>query len=116
MEGGFGPPNCLLFYSWFRRLAAPLGREVFLAHDRWVFQQGDRGRRGAQGAAGGAGGATEFTQSTPSAAWVVTHSLGRFPVVDVFVSGERVFPDVTVTTTQISVSFPSATSGKVVYG
>src|SRR5262249_55070159 len=64
----------------------------------------------------GAGWASyTFTQSSPSVTWTVTHNLGRNPSVMVVDSGDTVvIPDVHYDSlNQLTVTFGSATSGKV---
>lgn len=59
---------------------------------------------------------TEYvhTQSTPAASWVVNHNLGKqFPFVEIIVGGSQVYADITFTSTsQLTITFPSATSGQ----
>lgn len=61
-------------------------------------------------------GATEYvhTQSVASASWVVNHNLGkRYPFVEIIVGGVKVHSDITFTsTTQLTITFPSATAGE----
>jgi hypothetical protein len=46
--------------------------------------------------------------------WILAHPLGRLPTVHVFLSGnEPVLTDVSATTTQITVTFPSPQQGFV---
>jgi hypothetical protein len=56
------------------------------------------------------------TQSTPSAQWNITFpDLGRFPSVDIYLtSGESVLTDFVVTSTSVTITFPSATAGYAV--
>lgn len=76
--------------------------------------KGDKGDPGIPGPSGPAGAGFEFTQSAPSASWVIPHSLGRRPVVAVFVNGAQVFADVTATTTSVSVAFVAPVTGVAV--
>jgi hypothetical protein len=80
-----------------------------------VLQMGVTGRPGPQGVPGIAL-AYRHDQTAPSASWVITHGLGRVPLVDVFLaSGEQVEADVTCSSTTISVAFAAATTGFVTY-
>jgi hypothetical protein len=55
---------------------------------------------------------TRINQSSPAATWILSHSLGRVPIVQVYLdSGELVGADVTASSTTISVTFAQATSG-----
>lgn len=67
---------------------------------------------------GGGGVATTgyvHTQTIPTAVWNVTHNLGKFPSVDVVDSGNSVVvADVHhIDTSSLTVTFGSATSGRV---
>ncbi len=49
-----------------------------------------------------------------AATWVLSHPLGRLPTVHVYLAtNEPVLTDVSVTTTQITVTFPSSQQGFV---
>jgi hypothetical protein len=49
-----------------------------------------------------------------AATWILSHPLGRVPTVNVYLStNEPVLTDVSVTTTQITVTFPSPQQGFV---
>jgi hypothetical protein len=53
-------------------------------------------------------------EAPPAATWVLPHSLGRVPTVQVFLaSGEAVLTDVAATSTQVTVTFPSPREGFV---
>jgi hypothetical protein len=54
------------------------------------------------------------TQGAPSATWVITHGLGKYPAVDVVDSGGSVLiPSVHYdSVTQVTLSFGSPTTGK----
>jgi hypothetical protein len=57
----------------------------------------------------------EHTQVAAAATWTIAHGLGRLPNVAVYLnSGEEVETDVTSTSTQVSITFPTATAGKAV--
>jgi hypothetical protein len=74
---------------------------------------GPPGPAGLQGPAG-AGSAPLQLNASLAATWVLGHSLGRVPTVQVYLStGETVLTDVTATTTQITVTFPSPQQGFV---
>ena len=55
-----------------------------------------------------------FTQSSPAASWTFIHSLGRLPIVEVYVGGEEWNADVAATSTTVTVTFASPQSGTVV--
>lgn len=68
---------------------------------------------GPQGPIGPAGHPIQINASL-NASWILSHSLGRIPVVHVYLSsGEKVIADVTATTNQISVTFPTPQAGYV---
>lgn len=49
-----------------------------------------------------------------AATWILSHPLGRLPTVQVYLStNEQVLTDVSITTTQITVTFPSPQQGFV---
>lgn len=74
---------------------------------------GPPGPAGPQGPAG-AGSAPLRLDASLAATWVLNHGLGRVPTVQVYLtSGESVLTDVAVTTTQITVTFPSPQAGFV---
>lgn len=73
----------------------------------------------AQIGAGGGGGAGpagfQYLQSTAAASWSIPHAFGRRPNVELYtLAGERVFTDLTATTSAVYVTFPSPTSGYAV--
>lgn len=53
-------------------------------------------------------------QLTPQANWTFTHTLGREPVVQVYINGELQLVDATVTDTTVSIQFPAPTVGVAV--
>lgn len=55
-----------------------------------------------------------LTQSTPSSSWSFTNPLGRLCGVDIYISGEQVEADVTVTSISINVTFAEPQSGVIV--
>lgn len=61
-----------------------------------------------------AGEEFEFIQTVPSALWLIDHKFGRSPLVDVYVAGEQVEADVSVTDTLVSITFPAPTAGTAV--
>lgn len=56
----------------------------------------------------------EFVQTLPAATWIISHTFGRLPLVDVYVDGEQVEADVDVTDTTVTVIFPDPTAGSAV--
>lgn len=66
-------------------------------------------------ATGGSSGLMH-TQTTPSAQWVIPiASLGRLPSVQIYLTtGESILTDLVVTTTLVTITFPSATAGYAV--
>ncbi len=73
------------------------------------------GPQGPQGPPGPAGGATYIhDQAVPSARWVITHNLNRFPAVAVVDSANSVvYGDVVYdSANQVTVTFASAFGGK----
>lgn len=94
----------------------------------WFEARGTAGGVGPRGPAGptgptgppgtpGAGGDANYvhTQTTPASTWSVTHSLAKFPAVDVVDSGGNwLLPDVLwVDANHVTVTFGAATSGRV---
>lgn len=80
-----------------------------------IGEEGPPGPQGAPGPVGPGGGSTYIhTQGSPSATWVVVHSLGWFPSVTVVDTGDTVIiPDVHYdSTSQATLGFGSPTSGK----
>lgn len=74
------------------------------------------GPQGPPGPSGPAGGASSFVQSSPASTWVVTHNLGRTPILEVYVGGVQVVPDVIVTSLNVAtVVFATPQTGEVVY-
>lgn len=55
-----------------------------------------------------------FTQNSPLASWTIPNTLGRLCAVDIFVDGELVLADVTVSNSQVVISFPQPTAGVAV--
>lgn len=53
-------------------------------------------------------------QTTPSASWLVSHSLGRLPSVDLYVDGSLVEADVEADLYIVTVTFPSPMVGSAV--
>jgi len=78
--------------------------------------QGIQGIQGPQGPAGtGASTYVKFDITTASASWSVNHALGRIPIVQVYLStGEKIYPDIYATNTNIAVVFAAATTGYIV--
>jgi hypothetical protein len=70
------------------------------------------GPRGPEGPPG-AGGTPPVEQSFSAATtWNLTHNFNyQFPVVETFVGGNRVFPDVNYALNVATISFPTPTSG-----
>jgi len=71
-------------------------------------------------AGGGTGGGDlnyVHNQSAPAATWTVAHALGKYPAVDVVdTGGSTVLPDIHYdSTSQVTLSFGSATSGKAYF-
>lgn len=62
----------------------------------------------------GAGTGFAYTQVSASAQWVIPHAMGRIPAVDVYVGGNLVGVDVSATTTNVVITFPSPQSGVAV--
>lgn len=74
---------------------------------------GPPGPAGPQGPAG-AGSAPLRFDAVPASTWVLSHGLGRVPTVQVYLAtGESVLSDITATTSQITVTFPSPQTGFV---
>jgi hypothetical protein len=72
---------------------------------------GPPGPAGPQGAAG-AGAAPLRLDAALAATWILPHPLGRVPTVQLYLaSGETVLSDVSASTTQITVTFPSPQQG-----
>jgi hypothetical protein len=62
----------------------------------------------------GSAGAPQRLNASLASTWVLNHALGRVPAVQVYLSsGEPVITDVAVTSTQITVTFPSPQQGFV---
>lgn len=61
-------------------------------------------------------GGTEYSQLSPLATWTVPvpATLGRRPNVTVYIDGEVVDTDISATSTQVVVTFPSPQTGTVV--
>lgn len=89
-----------------------------------LLPERDKGRGGRQGAtligqrgpAGppGDGASIQINQISPASTWVLTHTLGRRPAVDVYLtSGERIMTDVFATDTQVTVIFATPQTGYV---
>lgn len=82
-----------------------------------VGPAGPAGATGPQGPPGsGVSDAFEHNQTAPSSSWVIAVpvSLGRRPTVAVYVAGELVEADVTATSTNVNVQFPTPTAGTAV--
>lgn len=74
---------------------------------------GPPGPAGPQGPAG-AGSAPLRLDAALASTWVLNHGLGRVPTAQVYLSsGENVLSDLSATTTQITVTFPSPQQGFV---
>jgi hypothetical protein len=68
-----------------------------------------------KGPAGSSGAAERIDQAAPSASWVLSHSKGRVPGVQLFLaSGEVVYADIIASDTVVSVEFASAQTGFVI--
>lgn len=60
-------------------------------------------------------GALRLDQATPAATWILTHNLGRVPIVQIFLaSGELVMADVVASTSILTVTFAAPQAGFVV--
>ena len=98
------------------RWRGPLGMLAALERDSaWPVAAvvGPPGPPGPQGAAG-AGSAPLRLDASLAATWILPHPLGRVPTVQVYLStGEAVLTDVSATTSQITVTFPSPHQGFV---
>ncbi|MGE3690244.1 MAG: hypothetical protein AB7F98_02550 [Novosphingobium sp.] len=71
------------------------------------------GPPGPSGSGSGAAAPVRIDASL-AATWILSHSLGRIPTVQVYLTGdEPVIADVAVTTSQITVTFPSPQQGFV---
>lgn len=59
--------------------------------------------------------AYEFYQTEPSTTWTITHGLGRYPIVRVFVGNQEVQPQTITfnTNNQLTVTFSTAQVGQV---
>lgn len=76
-----------------------------------VAEQGPGGPPGPPGIAA----ALIVEQSSPSASWVIPHSLGRRPLVQIFDdAGEQIYPDVIAGKSNVSVIFSAAMTGSVI--
>ncbi len=53
----------------------------------------------------------EHIQSTPQSIWTISHVFGRRPNVQIYVAGKVIFTDVSSTTTQVTVTFPTPIAG-----
>lgn len=62
----------------------------------------------------GGDNAEVHVQASPSMIWYFTHALNREPGVAVYVGGTLVFVPVDVTTTDVTITFTTPTTGKVV--
>lgn len=72
------------------------------------------GPQGPSGTSGSASNSTRIDQSTASSTWILSHTLGRIPTCQVYLTnGEIIFTDVICTSTTITVTFPSPVSGFV---
>lgn len=89
---------------------------VRTSRPRMIVQPiGARGLQGIPGTPGTGGDLNDtFTQASASAAWVITHALGKYPSVETVDSlGRRVYGVVVWDSlTQITVTFSAAISGK----
>ncbi len=57
----------------------------------------------------------EIQVNSPSATWILSHTLGRNPIVDVYLTnGEKILADVVTTNNQIIVIHSQPTTGFVV--
>lgn len=55
--------------------------------------------------------AFQFTQSAPASTWIITHNLGRFPYVDIYVDNEIVEADVESSANVTTITFPIPYAG-----
>jgi hypothetical protein len=55
-----------------------------------------------------------FTQASPLGSWTITHSLGRLPLIHVYVGGSEVLADIDADATTATVTFASPASGVAV--
>lgn len=61
------------------------------------------------------GGGFEHVQAAPSASWIIVHTLGRRPCVAVYLAdGEEVITDITSTSTQVNIIFPTPVAGTAI--
>ena len=75
---------------------------------------GPPGPQGPPGSGSGSGSQPLHIDAPLAATWILSHSLGRLPTAHVYLStNEAVLTDVSVTTTQITVTFPSPQQGFV---
>lgn len=73
------------------------------------------GVQGPQGAPGANGAQPQRINASLGATWILPHSLGRVPLVQVFLGdGELVIADVSADATQITVTHASPRSGFVI--
>lgn len=72
------------------------------------------GPQGPAGPPGPTGGAVVHDQVAPAATWTVSHSLNRYPLVQLVVDGQVVLTDLDVTTTQVVATWPQPTTGSMI--
>ena len=90
---------------------------VQLVQEVGLTSPGPQGPPGPTGPAGAAGGSVfEHDQVAPSASWLITHNLGRFPHISVLDgSNNLVLTDVEYTSLNTAVlTFPLPVTGKAV--
>lgn len=63
---------------------------------------------------GGTAGGIQYDQTTPSASWIIPHSLGRVPNVQVYVGGAAVITDIQANATSVNVTFAVPQTGVAV--
>lgn len=70
---------------------------------------------GIKGPKGDPGSSYTHTQSTPASTWIINHTLGHVPSVELYdASGNIFFSDVVASSTTVTVTFPSPTSGMAI--
>lgn len=91
--------------------------EVIVPDDIEVIETLIPGEMGATGPPGrdGNGAAVVVLQAFPSAQWVIPHTFGRPPIVQIQDStGEVVYPDIFPGLTVVTVVFAQATAGSAI--
>jgi hypothetical protein len=103
--------NTIILFS----LTLAAGESVVLDQSRYQYYD-PSGRPYSSAAtisfSGSYAGPVKFTQSTPAGTWSILHGLSYTPIVEIFLNtGEQVFPDLTVTSSNITAVFATATAG-----